>query len=421
VMPSFVTQPGVPLLRVSVTCAADRTQIGMTQRRFIIDPAATPPSQLWQIPVCFELAPSQASTDRGYNTCAVVDRPEETFNVSGAACAPWVFANIDGRGYYRTEYAPDMLRALAPHVQQALTPPERLSLVGDEWALVRSARHSVGDFLTLAPGFAQEHTSGVLSMVTGPLGFMHQYLAAPSARPRFEEFVRTLLRPLYDELGFAGAEGDSDERRQLRAVVVSALGRTGQDPSVIQQSREALDRALAGGASLEPTLAEAIVTVAAHRGDAKLYDALQAAAERSSSPDEHYRYLFAISEFEDPALIDRGLQFALTPKLRSQDTALFLAQYMSNPAGRPKAWAFVKQHWTALQPKLFVSGGDTYLVNSLSGFCDATARDDIKAFFAAHRLPTAARTLDQTIERINNCIAVKEKQAPALATWLNSR
>jgi aminopeptidase N len=421
IMPTFVTQPGVPLVRVALSCAGDRTQIGMTQRRFIVDPGAAPTNQLWQVPVCFELAPPAGATGRGYNTCAVVDRPEETFNVSGTACAPWVFTNIDGRGYYRTEYPPEMLRAIAPHVQQALTPPERLSLVGDEWALVRAARHSVAEFLTLAPGFGQEHTSGVLSMVTAPLAFIHQYVATETARPRFEAFVRTLLRPLYEELGFASAEGDSDERRQLRAVVVSALGRTAQDPAVIQQSREALDRALAGGASLDPTLAEAIIDVAARHGDAKLYDALQAAAERSTSPDEHYRYLFAIADFQDPVLIERGLQFAVSSKLRSQDTALYLAQYMSNPVARAKAWAFIKQHWAALQPKVFVSGGDTYLVNSLSAFCDAGARDDIKTFFAAHRLPTASRTLDQTIERINNCVAMKEKQAPALTAWLNSR
>ena len=65
-----------------------------------------------------------------------------------------------------------------------------------------------------------------------------------------------------------------------------------------------------------------------------------------------------------------------------------------------------------------MSGGETYLVNSLSAFCAAGARDDIHAFFTAHRLPTASRTLQQTIERINNCIGVREKQAPALAAWL---
>ena len=57
-----------------------------------------------------------------------------------------------------------------------------------------------------------------------------------------------------------------------------------------------------------PAVAGAIVTAAATHGDAKLFDALTAAAERAVSPDEHYRYLFALAAFQDPALIRRGLE-----------------------------------------------------------------------------------------------------------------
>ena len=69
-----------------------------------------------------------------------------------------MFANAGAQGYYRTAYSPEALRALAPRVQDVLTAPERLSLVGDEWALVRAGRHGVGDYLTLAAGFGNERT-----------------------------------------------------------------------------------------------------------------------------------------------------------------------------------------------------------------------------------------------------------------------
>jgi len=341
--------------------------------------------------------------------------------VAGAACPPWVFANLDGRGYYRTEYPPEMLRAMAPHVEEALTAPERLSLAGDEWALVRAGRHSVADFLTLASGLGRERSSGVLTTVTGPLAFLGEYATSDATRPRFEAFVRTLLRPLFDELGFAAGASDADDRRELRARVVAALGETGEDPDVIAQARTAVDRALAGGSPLDPTLAGPAVAIAARHGDEKLFDALRAAADRAASPEEHYRYLYALTDFRDPALIDRGLETALSSQLRSQDTALYLAQYLANPAARRKTWAFIKQRWSELQPKIFIAEGDTTIVHGLSAFCDAAARDDIKAFFAAHKLPTAARTLNQTIEQINNCIALKQKQTPVLAEWLDSR
>jgi aminopeptidase N len=422
IMPTFVTQPGVPLIRVSAACPASQTQIAMTQRRFYIDPAVTTPSsQLWDVPVCFELAPTPGTKGRGYNACSVVDRPEETFNVSGAPCAPWVFANLDGHGYYRTEYAPEMLRAMAPHVEDALTAPERLSLIGDEWALVRAGHHSVAEYLALASGFGREHTAGVLSALTSPFAFMREYLTTDATRPKLETFVRTLLEPLFHELGFTAAAGDSDDRRELRAIVVDALGATADDPDVIRQSRAALDRALAGGPALDPTLADAVVTIAARHGDEKLYEALLSAADRTSSPEEHYRYLYAIAEFREPALIDRGLGYALSPQMRSQDAAIYLSRFMANPAARPKAWAFIKQHWSELLPKVSVSEGDRIMVSAASAFCEPASRDDVKSFFTTHKLPATARALEQTIERISNCIALKEKQAPVLAEWLESR
>jgi ERAP1-like C-terminal domain len=101
-----------------------------------------------------------------------------------------------------------------------------------------------------------------------------------------------------------------------------------------------------------------------------------------------------------------------------QDTAFYLRGFLANRATNARAWAFVKQHWATLLPKMSISGADAGLVASLSSFCDAGARDDIKSFFTAHRLPSAARTLDRTIERINNCITLRETQTPVLAQWL---
>ncbi len=242
------------------------------------------------------------------------------------------------------------------------------------------------------------------------LDFARDYLTTDATRKKFEAFARTLIRPLFDQLGFAPQAADNDEQRQLRAVVIGSLGTTGEDADVVARSRAALDKALAGGPALDPTLAAPIVAVAAEHGDAALYDALKAASDRATAPDDHYRYLYALADFRDPALIDRGLQDSLSPELRSQDAAIYLSQFFGNPVARPRAWAFAKQYWDVLAPKLTIFGGDTNFTAALSGFCDAGARDDIKTFFAAHKMSAATRTLDQTIERINNCIDLRERQ-----------
>jgi aminopeptidase N len=313
------------------------------------------------------------------------------------------------------------LRAIAPDITTALTPPERLSLAEDEWALVRAGHHTVADYLTLAAGFGQEHTSGVLADVTTRLAFIADYLTTAATRPQMEAFIRSLIRPLFDELGFATVASESDDRRALRAAVVGALGTIGEDPAVIAQARAAVDDSLTGGPALEPTVARAVIRTAASHGDAKLFDALSAAAGRATSPEDQYRYLNALADFRDPELVDRGLRRTLSASVRSQDASSYLAGFFSNPAARARAWSFVKEQWPALEPKVTIAFGDTRLVAALGRFCDAPSRDDIRSFFGAHKLPGAVRTLDQTFEQIDDCLAMREKQTAAVAGWLAAR
>jgi aminopeptidase N len=413
IMPSFINQPGAPLIEVSQSCINGRSTLDVSQQRFFTDPALaqTRSPERWQIPVCVKTGVP------GAGGCDLIADNRQTLSL-GNACVPWAFVNAGAQGYYRTAYSPEMLRALAPRIQEVLTPQERVSLAGDEWAMVRAGRHSVADYLTLLPGFATEHTNGVLSNVVDRLEFIDEYLTTPDNRPRFQAFVRGLFTPMFQEIGFTSATVDSDERRALRATLISALGMTAADPQVAASARAAFDRALGGGPALDPTLSRAIVNVAASNGDAALFDAMLAASERSTSGDEKYRYLYALAQFTDPSLVDRALAYSLTPKLRSQDTATFLARFLEQSHARARAWAFIKEHWTDLQPKIAIFGGDTTVTSALGSFCDPATRDDIQSFFAQHPLPAASRRLSQTVERINGCMALRASQTQIVNGFL---
>jgi aminopeptidase N len=413
ILPTFVNQPGVPLLDVTLACTNSHTAVTLTQQRFVID-GTKPDAGRWQIPVCVK-GVGQASS-----MCEVLTEETRTLTLPGA-CTPWVFANAGAHGYYRTAYPPEMLSALAPHVETGLTAPERLMLLDDEWALVRAGRHNAGDYLTLAAGYGREHTSGVMEEVTRRLAVIDDDLTTATTRPKFQAFTRSLLRPLFDEVGFTGTGGETDDRRSLRSTLIGALGTFGQDSDVIAKARAALDRSLAGGPPLDSTAADAIVTAAATHGDQKLFEALAAAADAASSPEDQYRYLFALAAFQDPALLQRALERTLSPQLRNQDAALYLARFFINEQSQGLAWAFVKEHWSALEAKVTIFGGDTNLIRSMGAFCEAGSREEIAAFFAAHPLPAAARTLTQTLEQINSCIALKQRQTPAVTAWLAAR
>ena len=418
ILPTFVNQPGAPVVDVSLACRDGRTELSLRQNRFSLEtPTATTRGQdAWQIPLCIK-TPGQSAA-----ACQVFAAPTATI-AAGNRCEPWVFVNAGARGYFRTAYSPEMLRALAPSIESSLTAPERSSLADDEWALVRAGRHNVADFMTLASGFRNEHIAAVLSQITSRLEYIHDYLASDNERPRLAAWVRGLLTPLSKELGVATTPGDPDSRRALRAVVINALGTFGADPAIAANARSMLDRALANpgvaAAQLDASTANAIVRVAARHGDRALFDALLAASARAASPDEHYRYLYALTAFEDPELSQRALEYSLSPDLRRQDTSLYVARFLSNPAVSARAWTFVKQHWSELQPKMTMAFGETRVVEATGSFCTAQARDDVRQFFAGNKVSTAARTIRQTIERIDNCIAFRDRQTPALAQWLS--
>ncbi|HVH27732.1 MAG TPA: M1 family metallopeptidase [Vicinamibacterales bacterium] len=419
ILPTFINQPGAPLVELSaLTCTATDTRATFSQQRFFSEGGAPRTTDAWQIPACLK-----TTTTAEESACLVV--PAEQISMSVAqGCVPWVFANAGAHGYYRTLYPPAMLRALAPRIQEALTAPERLVLIEDEWALVRANRHSAADYLTLATGYGRESSSGVFTEVADRLEFIHEYLTTEASRRPFETFVRAMMRPLYDELGFVPMPGEDDDRRLLRAVVVKTLGGIGNDDEILSRARETLDRSLnqeGASSALDPTLRESVVALAAARGDATLYTALLGAADRAKSPGERNVYFYAATDFRDPALVDRALQRALSTELRAQDMARYLASFFDNPAARPRAWSFLKSNWKELEPRMRGLTAGAVLVRSLGSFCDASSRDDVRAFFSTSRMPGVSGALNQTIERIDNCIALRETETRPVAEWLAAR
>jgi len=371
-------------------------------------------SETWQAPVC-------TKDSRGAAAACEVFGPIIAGRLESGECPTWKFGNAGALGYYRTAYNPDLLRALSANAETALSAPERISLAGDEWALVEAGHDSVAAFLDLAAGFGREPIRGVLDEITTGLAFVHTYLTTGATRGQYEAFVRGLFRPQFADMGISTTAADTDDRRELRAVIVETLGTTGNDPDVIAQARAALDDALAGRTSLDPTAAGAIVTVAASHGDRPLWDALSAAARRATAPTDQYRYLYALGDFTDPALIRLGLDEVLSPNVRTQNAGRYLSEFLRNPAANQMAWTYLKEHWKDLEPKLSVAFADVGVVQALGSFCDAGSRDDVRTFFATHKLGNAARNVDQTVERIHNCIARREQQAPVVAEWLRAR
>jgi aminopeptidase N len=411
IMNSFVDQAGAPLLSVRTSCREGIGEISMSQSRFVGTPQAADAraaaDQAWVLPVCFR-------TGSEVPRCQVVDRARQAISTTG--CEP-VFANA-GRGYYVTDYSSDIVRALARGVSR-LAGPERISLLGDEWWMVRSGRHDIDAYLDLAAALGGDETAAVSTMIGSRLGYVHEFVLDASERPRFEAWVRARFGPALTSLGLPGNVNDDDERQTRRAALLRLLGETGNDPAVRNTARDLALKYIDDPASLSPTLAPAVLEVAALSGDAALYDRYLAQLQKlSGKPEQYYRFFYALAWFSDPALIRRTLDLTLTPAVRSQDVGLLFGRLMGRPAAREVSWAFAKAQWSALVTKLGTFQGIPDILSSTASFCSLHAAADVRQFVARNPVPTAARAVQQALERIESCVDMDKRQSASLERWL---
>ena len=314
---------------------------------------------------------------------------------------------------------PAMLRNLAADVK-SLAPSERLALLADEWALVHAGRHDIDSFMDLASGFKGERNAAVVATLVSSLKAIAVDLTTPLSRPAYNAWVTSLLRPLLEAVGWQPAESENDDTRALRASLVSGLGTAADDPAVVAKSRSLVLEELSKPGTVEPTLLNAAVTVAARHGDRALYEKFLERSRAASDPEEHYRYMYALAAFDDPALVRRTMDYIASPEVRSQDTKVFLAALLANPDARKQSWSLLRERWAQLQKKTgsLVYGGNTVVIGALGSFCDSRTRADASRFFAVHKVPDAARTLQQSLERIGQCSQLAATQPAKLTAWL---
>jgi aminopeptidase N/puromycin-sensitive aminopeptidase len=408
IMDSLVAQPGAPILTFGQPANG---QVSVTQKRFFLSPSIqSDPNQKWTLPVCFK------SGNAG-QSCQLLTPSTSTLKVPAGS---FFFANSGGTGYYRSAYPPSVYSALVSGIETALAPTERISLAGDEWSQVRADKATVGDYLDLAAALKADPNSEVLSNALGGVDAIADRVAAtPDEKAALAAWIRRTFGPAYAKLG-PPSPSDTANTRAMRAMLFSVLGHYGKDPAVLTQAAEITEKYLADPASVDATLAQTALAIAARNGDAALFDKLQQIYETSTNPDAKDNALRLLSEFEDPTLLQRSLDYAASSKVRNQDAAIQFAISLQIAATRNQAWNYIKTHWDKVQAQLTTDMGG-YLVGATGGFCSADARDDVQSFFSTHKVSSSDRALKHAVERINGCIEFRSLQEPNLRQWLSTQ
>ena len=408
---SWILQGGFPLVTVDLVDEGRTLRFGQERFGYAGDrgednrPQPTP--QTWPVPIIF----SQSSN-------GVVTAENELVEADGLDVqlverADWVVANAEGTGFFRVAYAPDLLAALVTHARGELSAIERYTLIDDAWAAVLADRMDILSMLEMLESFADEVDVTVWQRIVAVLDAINRLVVHTDARRAWESLVCNLLHDAAARLGTTPAPGESDRTRQLRGVLLGALGVLGADPGARMAAHDLHAAAMADPSSVDPALAAAAVSIMAAAGGHAEFDAFAAQMSAATTPQDELRYLTSLADFDHPELIDRVLTMCIDGTVRSQNAPYLLRRAMANRTQGQRAWAFVSTHWDTIND-LFPSNSIARMVEGvryLDHPADATL---VFAFFETHEVPQGDRIVAQHLERLEVNVALRDRASERL-------
>ena len=377
IMDQWIWQGGYPILEAS----SHDGGIGITQQRFLADGGRD--DTTWDVPLRVRVQDEERSL--------LVDASGA--HVAGAG--PGTVVNAGASSFVRVHYGEDLLEGLTSRLDR-LSAAERYGLVDDLWAAVAAGSATASDFVRFAERFGDEHDLAVWQAVLQGLGWCDRFLEG-EPREQFRSFVRRLVAPALDQLGWEAGDADADRVKSLRGALLQALGVLGADPNAEAAARE-LEGEARAGKPVDPALAAASVNVVAAHGAAEDYRRFAEMADHAPTPQEQLRYLYGLPLFRGVDEMTRTLAAALDGGIRTQNAPFVLAVATLNREQGELAWDFLRSRWDELNAKL-PSGLVIRMVEGVRFLTRPEQVEEAAAFFAAHPIPQSGKGLDQVLER----------------------
>jgi puromycin-sensitive aminopeptidase len=395
IMDSWILQGGHPV----ITAARSDGTLQLSQARFRYLASPDDGDARWQVPVIVRSLASGAH-ERLLLSAGSLSQQEGSDPI---------VVNAGGWGVFRTCYEPPLFGALLGRFGE-LHPIERLELVSDTWAMTQADRSSLGEFLDLVALLGDERDPNVWDAALDGIDTLHRALPA-DGRDALSAWLRALIRPAFDHLGWTPAAGEGDQVARLRARFLETLGTIGADGEVIVRARDLHRAMLAGGEEIAPDLLGPIVGTLAWNGGPADYDVFWDRIRKAATPQEEVRYLFRLPLFPSSELLLRSLDSTLT-EIRTQNSGFVIAASIANRWAGRQAWDWLTEHWDEVTTHL-PENFHGYMLEGISRLTDAESVRDVPAFLEKHPVAAARRRIAQLLERqqINAAFAERQREA----------
>ena len=410
-MAGYVDQQGHPLIRIEPL--GDRS-LRLTQQRFLNHGVKAPPLS-WQVPMSIRW-----SDGRQIHTQAVTLRgPSATVQLEGGGRPVWVMPNADGRGYYRWIVPQPMLLTLARQSLEVMNPLERIAFLGNARALLKAGEMKGDAYLELLAELADDPEPLAASAVISGVGTAKDVFVSDDLRDAFAAYVRHALRPMATRYGFEKKPGEDESAALVRPLIFNWLGRDGRDPDALALADRAAERYMNDPKSVDPALVTNALQLHANHGDRALFDRYRQRFETAKDPGMRQRFLSALGHFEDPAIQDAALAYALEGAVRPPETfTIPFGVQLRGDRGRDKVFQWVRDRYVQLAAKL----PPQFLTNlpNLADGCNAARLAAARQFFSepVHQVDGTLKEVEQVTEKVEDCLGLRGRERAAVAAYL---
>ncbi len=322
-----------------------------------------------------------------------------------------VLLNAGGDGFYSIRYDDELLEAVRSKLS-LLTSHERSAVLWDTWSSVLAGDTTGSTYLDLVSALGDEREPAIWSVTLGGVAELHNVVSS-DVRSELQSFVRSLLGGLATELGWEPSEDESDLTRQLRGVVLRAMGSLGDDAETKRLAREVVASVASNPESVDGDVASAALHVVAANGSLSDFAAFLDGHNHASTPQEAVRYLRAAATVPDDAAAIRLLHMVLDGTIRRQDSYWLLAAMLGQRQTGAATWQRIKDNWDAViasMPKQHVRRMFDHVQNR----SEPEVAKDIKAWIADHSFGAAATLVAQQMERLDVRVGLRAREATSL-------
>ncbi|HEV2703614.1 MAG TPA: M1 family metallopeptidase [Steroidobacteraceae bacterium] len=394
----FTLQAGVPVIRVTGAHG-----LRLDQGRFAADGSVT--RTLWQVPVVVQFPGGKAW--QGIVSSAM---PVELTQLSAAGA----LVNAGQSGYFRTQYAPDLIGPLSQRFH-SLSPPDQMGLLLDAKALGLAGYEPLPDLLQLVRQVDSGVQPQIRSAVADTLGAIARFYHGLAGEPKFKAYARTVLNRMLANVGWKPLPGENAEIAPLRVSLIQELGEL-DDEAVTKHARELFAQERRDAVSFGSERHDPVLAVVAAHADPMVWaqiHMLAKAADNARAKDTLYELL---ASAHDGELARQTLQLTLGDEIAPTSRPAVLNAVAAN---HPElAFDFAVLHRDQVNSWLEPNSHDLYAAHLLARSADPAARDRLMTYIDAH-VPAADRGPAEAVEAlINYHIKLRAQQLPQIDAWL---